>query len=92
MMYQSIFSREFILFYGETLTYYITVEHKDTVTETNKITVAMPNIDRKGRSRYQMINQMMAANILGKEAVLKETVRKYLQAEKVSEELFPLIK
>ena len=52
----------------------------------------MPNIDRKGRSRYQMINQMMAANILGKEAVLKETVRKNLQAEKVSEELFPLIK
>ncbi len=92
MMYQGIFSREFILFYGEMLTYYVTIEHKGVVTETNKATVTMPNVDRKGRSRYQMINQMMAAKILGKEAVLKEAVRKYLQAEKISEELFPLIK
>lgn len=92
MMYQGIFSREFVLFYGETLTYYITVEVDDTVTETKKTALSMPNVDRKGRSRYQMINRMMAARILGKDAVLYETIRKFKQAEAVSEELFPLIK
>lgn len=92
MMYQGVFSREFILFYGEALTYYVTEENRDRVTVTPKSTVTMPNLDRKGRSRYQMINQMMAARILGKEAVLKETVRRYLQAEKIAEELFLLIK
>lgn len=92
LMYQSIFSKEFILFYGEVLTYYITIEHRGVVTTTQPVQVAMTQADQKGRSRYQLINQMMAARILGKEQELKETVRRYLQAEMVSKELFPLIK
>lgn len=92
VMYQSVFSKEFILFYGETLNYYVTVEHKGTVTETQRKSVTAPNIDQKGRSRYQMINQMMAARILGKDAELQEIRRKYLQAEKIAKDLFVLIK
>lgn len=92
MMYQGVFSKEFILFYGETLNYYVTVEHRGCVTETQRRSVTAPNIDQKGRSRYQLINQMMAAHILDKKKELQEIRRKYLQAEKISKELFTLIK
>lgn len=92
MMYHGIFSREFVLFYGETLTYYVSIEHKGEVRETGKKTVTMPNVDMKGRSKYQLINQMLAAQKLGKHNLLKETALKYCRAERISEELFPLIR
>lgn len=91
-MYRGFFSKEFILFYGETLTYYITVEHKGRTTELPKTSVTMPNVDMEGRSKYQLINQMLAAKKLGKTQVLKEKVLQYCQAEKVTGELFPLMK
>lgn len=92
MMYHGIFSREFVLFYGETLTYYVGIERKGNSLETCRRSVTMPNIDMNGRSKYQMINQMLAAQKLGKSNVLKETALKYCQAERIAQELFPLIK
>ena len=92
MMYHGIFSREFVLFYGETLTYYVVIERGGNALETCRKSLTMPNIDMNGRSKYQMINQMLAAKKLGKEKVLKETALKYCQAERIAEELFPLMK
>lgn len=92
MMYRGIFSKEFVLFYGETLTYYTVIEHDGDVIETCKRSIHMPNIDMNGSSKYQLINQMLAAQKLGKVNVLKETALKYCQAEKIATELFPLIK
>lgn len=92
MMYHGIFSREFVLFYGETLTYYVVIERKGNPLETCRRSLTMPNVDMKGRSKYQMINQMLAAQKLGKDKALKETALRYCQAERIAEELFPLIK
>ncbi len=92
MMYHGIFSREFVLFYGESLTYYIVIEHRENTHQTCRRTVTMPNVDMKGRSKYQLINQMLAAQKLGKDKTLKEIALKYCQAECISEALFPLIK
>lgn len=92
VMYQSVFSKEFILFYGEILTYYITIEHRDNIRKTEKTTVTMKKTDQKGRSRYQLINQMMESYRMKDHRELQAVVRKYLQAERLTKELFPLIK
>lgn len=92
MMYHGIFSREFVLFYGEMLTYYLVIEKDGHQLETSKKTLTMPNVDMNGRSKYQMINQMLAAQKLGKSKAIKEIALKYMQAERIAEELFPLIK
>lgn len=92
MIYRGIFSREFVLFYGEILTYYLVIEKNGNVLETCKKTLTMPNVDMNGRSKYQMINQMLAAQKLGKSKSIKEIALKYMQAERIAEELFPLIK
>lgn len=92
MMYHGIFSREFVLFYGEILTYYVVIEHNGVEVETCRRSLTMPNVDINGTSKYQMINQMLAAKKLGKEKLLKETALKYAQAERIAIELFTLIK
>ena len=89
-MYRGLFSKEFVLFYGETLTYYITVEHGGKVITLPEKSVTMPSVDMEGRSKYQLINQMLEARKLGRQDVLKEKMRQYRQAEKVAEVLFKL--
>lgn len=89
-MYRGIFSREFILFYGEILTYYITVEHEGTLTRSPEKSVTTPSVDMDGRSRYQLINQMLSARKLGKTDVLNEKLKQYRQAEKMVNMLFTL--
>lgn len=90
-MYRGLFSKEFVLFYGETLTYYITVEHQGKVRKMPEKSITMPNVDMDGRSKYQLINQMLAARKLNKKQVLAEKAHDYRQAEKISEELFKLV-
>lgn len=90
-IYRGLFSKEFILFYGETLTYYITVEHQGKVEKMPERSLTMPNVDMEGRSKYQLINQMLAARKLNKKQVLAERAHIYRQAEKISEELFKLV-
>lgn len=92
MMYHGIFSKEFVLFYGETLTYYIVIERNGSWHETCRRTVTMPNVDMYGRSKYQLINQMLAAQKVGNQKKLSETALKYCQAQRIAEELFPLVK
>ncbi|MDD3337909.1 MAG: DUF5717 family protein [Lachnospiraceae bacterium] len=89
-MYRGIFSREFILFYGETLQYYITIEHDGVTTETPVQSLAMPTANMEGRSKYQLLNQMLAAQKLDKEEVLKEKLHQYRQAQQVANMLFTL--
>lgn len=90
-MYRELFSKEFILFYGETLTYYITIEHQGKLVTLPKKSVTMPSVDMDGRSKYQLINQMLEAKMLGKQNALMEKAHQYRQACRVAEDLFWLV-
>lgn len=90
LMYRNIFSREFILFYGEILTYYITAEHNGSVTKTPEKSVTTPSVDMEGRSRYQLINQMLSARRLGKKDVFIEKLKQYQAAGQTVGLLFTL--
>ncbi len=88
--FRGIFSREFTLFYGEVLTYYIEITHNGRTRRTEEESAASPLMDFKGRSCYQRINQMLYDERQGLSGNLKETMRDYLKARHASSVLFTL--
>lgn len=87
-MYQGIYSKEFVLFYGEILTYYFRIEKNGKIETTEPRTISVTEVDAKGDTKYEMINQMLAAKRLGKEEELKQILKKYLEREAVIHQLF----
>ena len=87
-MYQGIYSKEFVLFYGEILTYYFQIEKNGKIETTEPRTISVTEVDAKGDTKYEMINQMLAAKRLGKEEELKQVLKKYLEREAVIHQLF----
>ena len=88
-MYAGIFSKEFILFYGETLTWYVTVRaNNEEKRRTRERSLTMANVDMDGRSRYQLINQMLRAEEAGDREDLLERIRDFRQAERMVNTLF----
>lgn len=90
-VYHGIFTREFLLFYGERLTWYLTIELGDTVRTTEWKTLLMDTITSEGKTKYQMLNQMLANRKLRKESVLDAAMEKYLKTEQLAEQIFILI-
>ena len=85
-----VFVREFVLFYGETLTYYITIEHEGELSQTPERTRTMPSVDMTGRSRYQLLNQMLSAHRLGRSELYLEKEKEFRRASHQAETLFKL--
>ena len=57
-MYQGIFVKEFLLFYGEKMEYYLTFTNRQGEGKTEVKTVSMTGEPKAGRTRYQLLNQM----------------------------------
>lgn len=89
-IYKGIFSREFVLFYGESMEYYIVTEEEGAETRTEVRVSSARSVDMHGRSRYQLINQMLAAMAAGDTEALRDKVREYRRAEQVVDAVFEL--
>jgi hypothetical protein len=89
-IYKGIFSREFVLFYGESMEYYIVTEEDGAETRTEVRVSSARSVDMHGRSRYQLINQMLAAMAAGDPEALRDKVREYRRAEQVVDAVFEL--
>ena len=90
-LYQGIYNKEFILFYGEVLEYYFTVSAGGEVKETGKNKLTVPEAKLEGTTKYQMINRMLAAKQQGREQELMELLGQYRQQEAWVSSLFELI-
>ncbi|MDO4619791.1 MAG: DUF5717 family protein [Lachnospiraceae bacterium] len=88
--FRNIFSREFTLFYGEELTYYISIEKDGHVEETPEKTIRCTRVDLTGTNSYQRINRMLAAREQGDYESLAVQMRDYQTAKKQAEILFPM--
>lgn len=91
-MYRGIFVKEFLLFYGETLEYYFAVEQEGKTEQTEVVTLLMEDSFGTGASRYQLLNQMLAARKLSQDGRMEKLIEEYLRREKLTEKLFPLMK
>lgn len=90
-MYQGIFVKEFLLFYGETLRYYLTVETPKETIETEERTLILEEISEEGNSKYQLLNQMLAGQKLLQYEQTEDAMHEYLVRERLAEKMFPLI-
>ena len=86
--FRGIYSKEFTLFYGETLHLTITVQSGGRVIETEERTIVSDRAALDGPGSYPRINRMLKDALKGKKEALKEELYSYLKARAVSEALF----
>jgi hypothetical protein len=88
--YEGIFARAFTLFYGETLRYYFVEELDGTIKKSPVRNVTLNVSENATRSKYQMINRILAARKLDKEKEVAENLKEYLRQEQYVKYLFRL--
>ncbi len=87
--FEGIFVKNFVLFYGDTMQYYIT-EHKDNqeeLTESGSVSNQTIQAD-VAQGRYDMINDMLACIELQDVQTLKRMMSSYVMSELMAEEIF----
>lgn len=90
-MYQGIFVKEFLLFYGEKLEYYLICESKGK-KETSEISeIYMTKSQDQGTSRYQMLNRILAAKTMGNQEETQKALREYMEKESLVKSCFSVM-
>jgi len=90
-IFQGFFSKEFILFYGECLTYYFTVENDGAAIQTEPKTVTMETAGMWGNTKYQLINRMLKARTTEEDMVFQELLEQYLEQEALINRMFRIM-
>ena len=90
-IYYGTYSKEFILFYGEEIQYYITevLDQKEQLTESGSLKKE-ENKEGKKESRYQRINEMAIADSLSDYHSLEQMLEEYWRKEYIAEQVFYL--
>lgn len=90
-MYGGIFVKEFLLFFGETLQYYVTEAHanKEQLTESGTIQKS-DSLSDAVSDRYGLVNDIAVAATLKDYSTARELLEEYAKKEFVAESLFRL--
>lgn len=89
--YHGIYSREFLMFYGETLVYYLTIEKDGKVEKTPVGRAAPPETEAGGRTKYRLLNRMLRARDVGDAPALEDALQTYLWQNAYVDEYFKLL-
>lgn len=91
-MYDGIYVKTFVIFFGELIRYYITEEHDNSieVKESNRLTCNNIPGDND-HSRYNLINEMIISDALSDETTLKSNIDEYKRLDAATKQLFKLI-
>ena len=90
-MYDGIYVKAFVIFFGELIRYYITEEHDNSieVKESNRLTCSNIPGDND-HSRYNLINEMIISDTLSDETTLKSNIDEYKRLDAATKQLFKL--
>lgn len=91
-MYDGIYVKTFVIFFGELIRYYITEEHDNSieVKESNRLTCNNIPGDND-HCRYNLINEMIISDTLSDETTLKSNIDEYKRLDAATKQLFKLI-
>lgn len=91
-MYDGIYVKTFVIFFGELIRYYITEEHDNSieVKESNRLTCNNIPGDND-HSRYNLISEMIISDTLSDETTLKSNIDEYKRLDAATKQLFKLI-
>ena len=91
-MFGGVFSKEFILFFGENLQYYITEEKGGREQLTVSDTVRISDTASEGdESRYSLLNDMVVSKTLQDDSTLIKLMEEYVEADYFTEQIFTLL-
>lgn len=88
-MYDGVFVKQFVLFYGESIQYYISEEGagSETVTENHVLTNNNTSSERSD-GRYEKLNDIIASNVMHEGETLRKLVHTYAVNDYVAAQLF----
>lgn len=91
-MYGGIFVKPFVMFFGESVQYYISEEHGNQVdvTESSRITNSEVYAETDN-SRYGLLNQMLISSTLQDGEALRESMERYAGLCEVTGRVFELL-
>ena len=90
-VFGGIFVKEFLLFYGETLTYYLRIMQKGAIRNTDTFEISLADMDTSGNTRYKLLNHMLEAQDRGDTEELRKTWKQYRGQENAVESSLSLI-
>lgn len=91
-VYDGIFVKTFVMFFGEAIQYYISEEYGNEVevTESNRI-VNNDVYNKHDISRYTLLNQMLISHTLQEEEELLQAMKQYAGLEEITQKKFKLL-
>lgn len=91
-VYHGIFVKQFVMFFGEMIQYYISEEQRNQVevTQSNRL-VNHDVYNHKDESRYSLINQMLMSNTLMEEESLNRYMQRYEELDEMTRQLFRIL-
>lgn len=91
-VYDGIFVKAFVMFFGETIQYYISEERANEVQVTESSRIVNNDVYNKNdESRYNLLNQMLISGTLQEEEELYRAMSTYTGYEDVTSHLFKLL-
>ncbi|MDO4489954.1 MAG: DUF5717 family protein [Lachnospiraceae bacterium] len=84
-MIPGIFSKEFLLFYGEVLTSYLTWSVEGEELESQRRQMTLTSMDTEGHSRYRLLNRILAEKAMGNQEKMLTAVDEYLWKDAFTE-------
>lgn len=91
-MYEGIYVKEFVLFFGESIQYYVTEEEKEgqKVTESNSVS-NHDILENENQGRYAMLNEILLELALLDPEKLQHAMKNYYGMQSVTQEVFRLL-
>lgn len=91
-MFGGVFSKEFILFFGEHLQYYVTEERngREMLTLSDSVSISETSSDGTD-SRYNLLNDMVVARTLQDDVTLMDLMEEYVEEDFFAEQVFNII-
>lgn len=91
-MYDGIYVKTFVIFFGELIRYYITEEQDNRIEVKESSRLTCNNIPGDNdHSRYNLINEMIISDTLSDETTLKRNIDEYKRLDAATKQLFKLI-
>lgn len=88
-VFEGIFAKHFVMFYGDHIQYYITEHRKGMEDLTQSGSLNNQNIvSNEARGKYELINDMLSCVELQDEKSLRRMMNSYVMSEKLSKEIF----
>lgn len=88
-IYPGVETKEFILFFGEALQYYLTQSGQEgnAVVESGRMMCSEAAVTQ-GESRYELLNDMLVSYAMRDEKTLQVLIDKYLKEDYIAEHVF----